>query len=706
VLRYVATHLTRVLRRKPILSEQALPVLRRSPRIRTCPKASWMQKEIAIRTHQQLKIVLTGVLIALAALAIVTAPAQVTSSAQSKGPAVVTLPQDARESAQALRPALPGSGGTERIAASRMQTNDTRVLTPDNFLSFLPVVTYGSGGFPASAIAVADVNGDGKPDLMAANSYACSPPLCSTGTVGVLLGKGDGTFQAPVSYGSGGSQTISVAVADVNGDGKPDLVVANFCVSSELGGCMTGSVSVLLGKGDGTFQAPVTYNSGGYGASSVAVADVNGDGKPDLLVANRFFCGSTNTACVGILLGNGDGSFQAAVTHGSGPEYGHSVAVADVNGDGRPDLLVGSTCILSPYNCTDLAGVLLGNGDGTFQIVVTYNSGEGYQSSVRVSDINGDGKPDLLVANLDSKTVGVLLGNGDGTFQAVVTSASGGQYAESVAAADVDGNGKPDLLVLNEFCGGTDIGCVGVLLGNGDGTFQPAVTFSSGGEALAMAVADVNGDGKPDVAVANYNAVGVLLNNTTLGKAGTSTSLISSLNPSTYGQKVTWTATVISSGSITPTGKVRFTWSGYTIGSATLNSTGVATLTRSNLNADSYPLTAVYVGDANNLGSTSAVLNQVVLQTTSSATLTSSPNPSTQGQAVTFTAKISSPTVIPTGPVTFTAGKTALGTAQLSGGKAKLAISSLPVGVTKVTVTYYGNSNIAKSSASVVQTVQ
>ena len=89
VLRYVATHLTRVLRRKPILSEQALPVLRRSPRIRTCPKASWMQKEIAMRTHQQLKIVLTGVLIALAALAIVTAPAQVTSSAQSKGPAVV-----------------------------------------------------------------------------------------------------------------------------------------------------------------------------------------------------------------------------------------------------------------------------------------------------------------------------------------------------------------------------------------------------------------------------------------------------------------------------------------------------------------------------------------------------------------------------------------------------------------------------------------
>jgi hypothetical protein len=220
----------------------------------------------------------------------------------------------------------------------------------------------------------------------------------------------------------------------------------------------------------------------------------------------------------------------------------------------------------------------------------------------------------------------------------------------------------------------------------------------------------------PDLVVANICAgntlscalgsVGVLLNNTTLGKSTTSTSLASSLNPSTYGQKVTWTATVTSSGSVTPTGTIKFTWSGHTIGSATLNGSGVATLTRSNLIAATYPLTAVYAGDAANLGSTSAVLNQVVLETTSRASLTSSPNPSTQGQAVTFTATISSPTVIPTGPVTFTVGTTVLGTAQLAGGKAKLVISSLPVGSTKVTVKYNGDSNIAKSSASVIQTVQ
>jgi hypothetical protein len=185
----------------------------------------------------------------------------------------------------------------------------------------------------------------------------------------------------------------------------------------------------------------------------------------------------------------------------------------------------------------------------------------------------------------------------------------------------------------------------------------------------------------------------------------TTSSLASNLNPSIYGQKDTWTATVTTSGSITPTGKVQFTWGGYTIGSATLNSSGVATLTKSNLNAHTYPLTTVYTGDAANLGSTSTVVNQVVRETSSTATLTSSLNPSTHGRAVIFTAKILSPTVTPTGPVTFTAGKTVLGTVQLSGGKAKLAISSLAVGSTKVTATYYGDSNIAKSSASVIQTV-
>jgi len=124
------------------------------------------------------------------------------------------------------------------------------------------------------------------------------------------------------------------------------------------------------------------------------------------------------------------------------------------------------------------------------------------------------------------------------------------------------------------------------------------------------------------------------------------------------------------------------------------------------LNADTYPLTAFYRGDVNNLRSSSPILNQTVLPTTSAATITSSLNPSTQGHSVTFTAKITSPTVMPAGPVTFMAGTKVLGTAQLSGGKGTFTTSSLAAGSTRVTVTYYGDSNIAKNSASVTQTVR
>jgi len=454
----------------------------------------------------------------------------------------------------------------------REERHDVQAKTLDNSLSFLPAVTYGSGGTEPFSVAVTDVNGDGKPELIVANLYACPPPFCLTGTVDVLMGNGDGTFQTAVSYDSGGAQALSVAVADVNGDGKPDLVVANHCIS--VGDCPTGTVGVLLGNGDGTLQPVVIYGAGAYGPFSVAVADVNGDGKSDLLVANML-CVSAGTGCVGVLLGNGDGTFQPAILYGSGPEYGYSLAVADVNADGKLDLLVGSTCMSSPYNCTDLAGVLLGNGDGTFQTVVTYNSGEVYQSSVAVADVNRDGKPDLLVANVDSSMAGVLLGNGDGTFQSVVTYGSGGLYAISVAAADANGDLNPDLLVTNLSDQSGRQGSVSVLLGNGDGTLQLAVPFSSGGStAESLAVGDVNGDGRPDLLVANGSgSVGVLLNNTVV-QSTTSTSLTSSQNPSVHGQPITFTATVTTSGPIAPTGTVNFKWGPDGIGQGTLNASG------------------------------------------------------------------------------------------------------------------------------------
>jgi hypothetical protein len=280
--------------------------------------------------------------------------------------------------------------------------------------------------------------------------------------------------------------------------------------------------------------------------------------------------------------------------------------------------------------------------------------------------------------------------------------------------ADVNSDGRADLVVANEQTptdGNLD-SAVGVLLGRGDGTFQPPVTYNSGGYwPFSVAIGDMNGDGNPDLAVVSdgmpptfHGEAGVLMN---IGGATTATSLVSSLNPSTYGQKVTWTASVATSGPTPPSGTVRLTWryftQTYVIGSATLNTDGVVTFTKGNLNAGSYPMSAVYQGDPNGFFGT---LRQVVLPTTSAATVTSSLNPSTFGHAITFTANITSPTVIPSGPVTFKAGTTVLGTAQLSGGKATFTTSTLPGGSTLVQVTYNGNSNIKGSSASVSQTVQ
>lgn len=481
--------------------------------------------------------------------------------------------------------------------------------SPMQGLSFAPVVTYGSGGYAAWSVAVADVNSDGKPDLLVANCG--STGNCNNGAVGVLLGNGDGTFQTAMAYGSGGSHATSLAVADVNGDGKPDIVVTN---------ADDNTVSVLLGNGDGTFQTAVAYGSGGDAVWSVSVADVNSDGKPDLLVTNGCLsdgCGDT----VSVLLGNGDGTFQTAVAYGSGGGTADSVAVADVNGDGKPDLLV-ANCGSSMGDCSDgTVGVLLGNGDGTFQTAVAYSSGGENAYSIAVADVNGDGKPDILVANAGGNgNVGVLLGNGDGTFQTAMTYDSGG-VSTSVAMADVNGDGIPDLVVAS--CGNNNCenGNVGVLLGNGDGTFQTVVFYGSGGfEAYSVAVADINGDGKPDVVVANMCAsggtcanggvIGVLVNTSLIP---TTTTLISSLNPSNFGQAVTFSATVTPRQGVgSPTGTVDFFDGGTNIGNSNLNSSGVATLATSTLSVGTHTITATYNGDANFAPSTSPPLYQVV----------------------------------------------------------------------------------------------
>jgi len=533
---------------------------------------------------------------------------------------------------QAPYPGLPNPSQMPTVPFAQRGTGTLRAGLPRRRaaalpgLSFANAVAYGSGGYYASAVAVADVNGDGKLDLLVANWCATGDIGCKStaGVVAVLLGNGDGTFQTAVTYGSGGYTATSVAVADVNGDGKPDLIVANECADSN---CNNGSVGVLLGNGDGTFQTAVTYGSGGYSATSVAAGDFTGNGKPDLVVANActtktcsYYYG-TDLGILGVLLNDGDGTFQTAVAYTWGNDT-LSVAVADVNGDGKPDLIATWLCVIyDPGVCyPGGVGVLLGNGDGTFQ---PGGGATGYFTSVTVADVNGDGKPDLVVicgvygfpCGSGNNTMGVLLGNGDGTFQSMVTYDSGG-FSYSAAVADVNGDGNVDLLVANSSSND-----VGVLLGNGDGTFQTATTFGSGGSGdVSVAAADVNGDGRPDVLLANSCAdsscnngsVGVLLN-TSL--TPTTTTLTSSPNPSKYGQLVTLTATVTAGKGFykgTPTGTVSFYNGTTNIGNANLNGSGVAVLKTSKLPPGTDSLTATYNGDSKFASSTSSVVYQVV----------------------------------------------------------------------------------------------
>jgi Bacterial Ig-like domain (group 3)/FG-GAP-like repeat len=497
---------------------------------------------------------------------------------------------------------------------------------------FLPVQSYDTGGMYAFSIAAADLNGDGKIDVVVANwCYTGGPCNYNEGdnaAVGVLLGNGDGTFQSPATYFSGGGEAYGVAVGDVNGDKKPDIVIANACAG--VGNCASGTVGVLLGNGNGTFQPAQTFGSGGFYATGVTIGDVNGDKKPDVIVSNHCSLQTCTHGSIGVLLSNGDGTFQTAQTYDSGGESPGGMVIADVNGDGKADLLAANACDTDACDHGE-AAVLFGNGNGTFQTAQVYPSGGFSAGSLALKDVNGDGKPDLVVANADPSAnvhnpgvIGVLLGKGNGTFQAAQSYPSGGFGAHAVAVVDIDGDSQPDIAVANE-CYSANYGGVcnkggalTVLLGNGDGTFRTASVHHAGGSASkSLVTADLDGDGRTDVITVSscftggpcpYGSVGVSLN---AGRFPTITALTSNPNPSVKGQSVTLTATVSSVGPNPATGKVVFRNSGAAIGSATLVG-GVAVLIKKNFPVGTLSLTATYGGDTVSGKSTSPTLVQVV----------------------------------------------------------------------------------------------
>ncbi len=346
---------------------------------------------------------------------------------------------------------------------------------------------YAAGTRPAG-IASADFNGDGKPDLVVANGG--SP------NVSVFLNKGDGsgTFNAAVNYATTGTSPVNVDVGDLNGDGKPDIAVAT------LQGA--GGVTVFLNKGDGsgTFPTTVNVDANDPGPTGVAIGDIDGDGKNDVVIANN------NNGLVYVVRNLGGNMFDVPQRWAVGA-FAYDVHIGDL-GNGHPD-------IVATNGGSGDTTVVLNDGKGNLVAAANYPSGPG-SMSVAAVDVNKDGNADLVLADNGSSssagTAAVMLGKGDGTFQPVATYGAGTKPV-AVVATDFDGDGWIDMALANAGMGAT-AGNLTVLLNKKDGTFATAVPYTPGTTPSALAFGDLTGDGKPELVVANggSNNVSVFVN--------------------------------------------------------------------------------------------------------------------------------------------------------------------------------------------------
>jgi uncharacterized repeat protein (TIGR01451 family) len=450
-------------------------------------------------------------------------------------------------------------------------------------VDFTSPKSYPVGTNP-TAVVIADFNGDGKLDIAVAN--------WGSGNVSVLLNNGDGTFQAAVNFDAGTANPSFLAVGDFNGDGKADLA-AFQPGNSDL--YVAGSVNVLLGNGDGSFRAPQTVALT-PSAYQMAVADFNLDKKSDLAVSNVNVNTGTAVVTLSIFLGKGDGTFQPA-TQISAPapatgSYAGVLTTGEFNGDGKPDLA------LSNRGDGNIS-ILLGKGDGTFQQTSTVGvAAEFFWVGVQVADVNHDGKQDLVAksssfwhsgcsecARGGADHISVFLGNGNGTFQgeqivAIASWKKASVYSPPVGTSigpavigDFNGDGKLDLAFLrtNLLASRLNHASLDVTLGRGDGTFSSelnifqansrdlSLTGDLNGDNLSL-TGDLNGDKLSDLVFVTWNNTVDVIQNTspTSGADLGITHAGADVNPAGVGMNLTYFADVLNEGPQGATG-VTFT---------------------------------------------------------------------------------------------------------------------------------------------------